>query len=226
MQVSSIPLSAVENLLNEFNYPSTSNSRKHEIEEQLIEFQNNLQSWPQCMYQLSNRNGNQFVWFFHVSTIEAAITRKWKLLEKSDRLRMREALWSNYVNMIAANAPRIQREKVAQLLALMGKREFPDEDPAYVRHIIDLMRTNFALGVILLRTTSEEMVSTRDDVSTDRKKYFHSNVLMCMPEIFQLLTQYLTIYACAVGGKDFSFVPNNLVDRELIESLPKDDRLG
>lgn len=210
--------------MNEFNYPNTNNSRKHEIEEQLIAFQNNLQSWPQCIYQLSNRNSNQFVWFFYVSTIEATITRKWKFLDKNDRHRMRETLWNNYVNMTGPNTQRIQREKIAQLIALMGKREFPDEDPSYVRHIIELMRKNFALGIILLRTTSEEMVSTRDDVSTDRKKYFHSNVLICMPELFQMITKYLTIYSCAIGGKDISIVPNNLIDQELIESLPKDNR--
>lgn len=220
LQVTSIPLSAVENLLNEFNYPSTSNVRKHEIEKQLIEFQNNIESWPQCLYQLQNSASNQFFWFFNVSTVEATIARKWKFLDQNDRKRMREALWTNYLNMTVQNVPHIQREKIAQLIVLMGKREFPDEHATYMNHIVDLLKTNFPLGIILLRTTSEELVSTRDDIASDRKKYFHSSVSMCMPEVFQLLTQFLTIYAYATNGIDLTAMQN---DQKLIESLPKDN---
>lgn len=224
MQVTSIPLSAVENLLNEFNYPSTSNARKYEIEKQLIDFQNNIQSWPQCLFQLQNSASNQFFWFFNVSTVESAITRKWKCLDQNDRARLREALWTNYLNMAAACVPRIQREKIAQLIALMGKREFPDEHATYMNHIVDLLKTNFPLGIILLRTTSEELVSTRDDIASHRKSYFHSSVSMCLPEVFQLLTQFLTIYAYTMNGIDLTVAPNGcLVDPKLIESLPKDN---
>lgn len=213
----------MEDLLNEFNYHSTSNVRKHEIEKQLIEFQNNLLSWPQCLYQLTNNGCNQFFWFFNVSTVEAAITRKWKHLDKHDRIRMRDALWNNYVNMDGGNVPRIQREKIAQLIALMGKREFPDEHSSFMCHIVELLKTKFPLGIILLRSTSEELVSTRDDIASDRKKYFHSNLSVCMPEVFQLLTQFLIIFTCGVNGIDLTLVPN--VDHKLIESLPKDNRL-
>lgn len=148
--------------------------RKHEIEKQLIEFQNSLHSWPQCLYQLSMNSSNQFLWFFNVSTIEATIVRKWKYLDKNDRIRMREALWRNYIGMSDSQVPRIQREKLAQLITLMGKREFPDEDPFYMNHIVELLKSNFVLGIVLLRVTSEEFVSTRDDISSDRKKYLHS----------------------------------------------------
>lgn len=222
----SIPLSAVENLLNEFNTPSTSNARKHEIKKQLIELQNNLHSWPQCLYQLSNgvSPSNQFFWFFNVSTIETAIIRKWKFLDENDRQRLRDALWNNYANMNAAS-PRIQREKIAQLLALMGKREFPDEHSSYMCHVVELLKTNFILGITLLRSTSEEVVSTRDDITSDRKKYFHSNLSICMPEVFQLLTQFLVIHAYGMNGIDLVTVPSNIVDRKLIQSLPKDNRL-
>lgn len=132
---------------------------------------------------------------------------------------MRDALWANYFNMAGQNVPRIQREKIAQLISLMGKREFPDEHAMYMSHIVDLLKTNFPLGIILLRTTSEELVSTRDDIASDRKKYFHSSVSMCMPEVFQLLTQFLTIYSYAMNGIDLTAASG---DHKLIESLPKD----
>lgn len=214
----------MENLLNEFNYPSTSNGRKHEIEKQLIDFQNNIQSWPQCLFQLQNSTSNQFVWFFNVSTIETTIAKKWKYLEKTDRMRMRDTLWHYYVNMSAGNVPRIQREKIAQVITLMGKREFPKEHDKYMSNIVNLLETKFPLGIILLRATSEELMSTRDDISSDRKKDFQSSVSMCMPEVFQLLTQFLTIYAYAINGADLELASNSgLVDQRLIESLPKDN---
>lgn len=219
-------MSAIEGLLNEFNYPSTSNARKHEIEKQLVEFQNDLRSWPQCLFQLSNpTNGHQFFWFFSASTVEAAIVRKWKYLDDSDRMRLRDTLWNNYANLNVATVSRMQREKLAQLIALMGKREYPDVHSSYMCHLVELLKTNFCLGITLLRTTSEELVSTRDDIASDRKKYFHSNLSLCMPDVFQLLTQFLVIHAYGLNGIDLATVPSNYVDRKLIQSLPKDNRL-
>lgn len=92
-------------------------------------------------------------------------------------------------------------------------------------HLVELLKTNFVLGITLLRTTSEELVSTRDDITSDRKKYFHSNLSLCMPEVFQLLTQFLVIHAYGLNGIDLATVPSNYLDRKLIQSLPKDNRL-
>lgn len=219
-------MSAIEGLLNEFNYPTTSNARKHEIEKQLVEFQNDLRSWPQCLYQLGGlTNSHQFFWFFNASTVETAIVRKWKYLDRSDRMRLRDTLWNNYANFNVTAVNRAQREKVAQLIALIGKREFPDEHSSYMCHLVELLKSNFILGITLLRTTSEELVSTRDDITSDRKKYFHSNLSLCMPEIFQLLTQFLIIHTYGLNGIDFAMVPSNFIDRKLIHSLPKDNQL-
>lgn len=224
LQVTTIQFSAVERLINEFNYPSTSNTRKHEIEKQLIEFQNSPSSWAECLFQLA-QTSNQFLWFFNVSTIEAAITRRWKYLDKDDRARLRDTLWANYVNMWPTTVPRLQREKIAQLIALIGKREFPQQHPSYMCHVVELLKTHFNLGITLLRTTSEEVVSTRDDISSDRKKEFHSSLSMCMLEVLQILTQYLIIFNVHVHGGDLTLIPNNSVDPKLIEALPKDNRL-
>lgn len=69
---------------------------------------------------------------------------------------------------------KIKREKFAQLLAMIGKREFPNENSAYMNHVNELISTNFNLGIALLKATSDELVSTKDDVSFDTKKKFHS----------------------------------------------------
>lgn len=217
-----VPFEAVEGLLNEFNHPSTSNARKHEIEKQLLEFQNDLRSWSQCLYQLSLSNEHQFLWFFNASTIEAAIVRKWKHLDRYDRQRLRDTLWSNYANLNVPAVPRVQREKIAQLIAQIGKRQFPDEHSSYMFHLAELLKTNFILGITLLRSTSEELVSNREDVTSDRKKYFHTNLTLCMPEVFELLTQFLVIHAYGLNGVDLTTVPSNFLDHKLIQSLPKD----
>lgn len=225
--MTSIPLSSIEGLLNEYySHSCTSNARKHEIERQLIEFQNDLRAWPQSLYQLSHSSTNgQYFWFFNAQTIEAAIVRKWRYLDENDRQRLRDTLWQNYANLNVVTVSRIQREKLAQLIALMGKREFPDEHSSYMCHLVELLKSNFILGITLLRVTSEELVSNREDITSDRKKYFHSNLSLCMPDVFQLLTQFLVIHAYGLNGIDFTTVPSNFLDRKLIQSLPKDNRL-
>lgn len=218
-----IPLSAIEDLLNEFNHHNTSNARKHEIEKQLLDYQNDLRSWSQCLYQLNSTNQHQFIWFFNASTIETTILRKWKYLDRCDRQRLRDTLWNCYANLNVSAVSRVQREKLAQLIGLIGKRQFPDEHSSYMYHLAELLKTNFILGITLLRTTSEELVSNRDDITSERRKYFHTNLAACMPEIFELLTQFLVIHAYALNGIDLTTVPNHFADRKLIQSLPTDN---
>lgn len=128
------------------------------------------------------------------------ITRKWKYLDETDRQRLRETLWNSYAAFDVNTIPRLEREKIAQIIALMGKREYPDKHSAYMCHLIELLKSNFVLGITLLRTTSEEVVSTRDDITSDRRKYFHSNVNARMPDVFQLLQQFLAMSTAELMG--------------------------
>ena len=172
----SSPLALVDSLLREFYTATTPNNRKREIESELLSFKSQPDSWKTCLSVVGNGSvfeQNQFLWFFCTSTLEQTITRRWMQLGSSDRAMLREVLWNGYINLTNRSAKR-QRDTYAQLIALMGKREFPDEDPNYIMHCIALVKSNFVLGVCLLRTTSEEVVSNREDVSTDRKQYFHS----------------------------------------------------
>lgn len=166
----------MDSLLREFYSTTTPNNRKREIETELIAFKNQSDAWKTCLSVVGNNGAfeqNQFLWFFCASTIEHSITRRWMQLGSSDRALLRETLWHAYINLPSTSQKR-QRDTYAQLIALMGKREFPDEDPNYIMHCITLVKSNFVLGICLLRTTSEEVVSNREDVSTDRKQYFHS----------------------------------------------------
>ncbi|KAL9929157.1 exportin-6-like [Glossina fuscipes fuscipes] len=172
----SSPFAVVESLLHEFYTPTTPNARKRQIGVELLAFKNQSESWKTCLSAVSNATTfeqNHFLWFFATSTLDHTITRRWMQLGSSDRALLRETLWHTYANLACASAKR-QRDTYAQLIALLGKRQFPDEDPNYLAHCIALTKTNFSLGICLLRTTSEEVVSSREDVSTDRKQNFHS----------------------------------------------------
>lgn len=168
----------MDSLLNEFYQPATTNSRKREIETELISFKNLPNSWQICLRVATTFETNQFLWFFCSSTVEFAITRRWGQLTVSDRSALRETLWSTYANLSngsnSQNVPRRQRDTLAQLIAIMGKREFSDENPKYMHDCMELIKTNFQLGISLLRITSEEVVNNRDGVTTDRKKFFYS----------------------------------------------------
>lgn len=223
-------MSALAALLNEFYHPTTSNVRKHDIEKQVLDFQNSTDAWSQCLYHLTNGSdptpsqAEQFVWFFTASTIETAITRKWKYLDDTDRQRLRDTLWNYYATLHVPHVSRLQREKIAHLIALMGKRQFPDTHPTYMCHLASLLKGNFTLGITLLRTTSEEVASTRDDITSDRKEYFRSSVSACLPDTLQLLQQLLVIHAYGLNGIDLSTLPNGVVDRELLQALPANNR--
>lgn len=66
----------------------------------------------------------------------------------------------------------MQRDKIAQLIALVGKRQFPDEHPDYVNDIISLVKTKFILGITLLKATFTEIVSTKADITYQKKRNF------------------------------------------------------
>lgn len=173
MQSSS--LAVVEALLQEFHQPTTPNIRKREIETELIAFRGQTSAWQISLQVAASIETNQYLWFFGTSTLEHWISRRWTHLTANERTLLRETLWNTYANLTVASVPRRQRDTFAQLIALIGKREFPDDHPSYIIHCLELMRSEkFVLGITLLRITSEEVLNNRDCVTTERQNYFHS----------------------------------------------------
>lgn len=216
-----ISSSSIEHLLNEFHHPSTGNVRKHEIETQLVEFQNTPDAWPESLYHLANTS-NQYLWFFNVSTVELTISRRWNHLRATDRNQIRESIWQNYTTL--GNVPKMQRDKIAQLIALMGKREFPDDHASYMSHVIQLIGNNFNLGITLLRTTSEELSSTKDDIPSERKSKFHAALSASMPEVMDLLSKFLTVFSSRINCSELGSVQQPMPYPQLHEALPHDDK--
>ncbi|ALC48627.1 Exp6 [Drosophila busckii] len=223
-------MTSLEGLLNEFYQPSTSNARKREIETNLLAFKSQPEAWQLCLRVATASNSfteNQFLWFFSTSTLEHTITRRWSQLSIADRTQLRETLWNHYAQLHVLNGARRHRDTLAQLISLLGKREFPDHDPNYMQHCMELSKTRFILGINLLRVTSEEVASNRGDMTNDWKQYFHSCVSMCIPDVMDLLTKYLLIAVCHVNGKDiYTTIPSNFMDYTLTSSLPNDNQLS
>ncbi|EDV45361.1 exportin-6-A [Drosophila erecta] len=223
-------LTTVEGLLQEFYQPSTSNARKREIETNLLAFKSQPEAWQLCLRvaTASDITVNQFLWFFSTSTVEHTITRRWTQLTSTDKTLLRETLWNSYAQLGAtSNVAKRQRDTLAQLIALLGKREFPEQDPNYMQHCMELTKTRFQLGINLLRITSEEVVSNRGDLTTEWKQYFYSCISMCVPDVLDLVTKYLLIAVCHINGKDIqSTIPNTLMDFSLTSALPNDNQLS
>ncbi|KAH8420274.1 hypothetical protein KR009_008382, partial [Drosophila setifemur] len=222
-------MTTVAGLLQEFYQPSTSNARKREIETNLLAFKSQPEAWQLCLRVATapESTENQFLWFFSTSTLEHTITRRWTQLTPGDRSLLRETLWNNYAQLGIPNTARRHRDTLAQLIALMGKREFPEQDPNYMQHCLELSRTRFQLGINLLRITSEEVVSNRGDLTTDWKQYFYSCISMCIPDVMDLVTKYLLIAVCHINGKDIqTTIPNTLMDFSLTSALPNDNQLS
>ncbi|KAL1399746.1 hypothetical protein pipiens_007958 [Culex pipiens pipiens] len=181
-------LLAIEALVNEFYHPGTSNARKHTIEGQLQQFQRTPHSWLLCLQNLPRFN-NQYFWFFNVSTVEVTIQQRWPALDEAARVQLRDALWATYA-AFSHDIPGMQRDKVAQLVALVGKRQFPEEHPDYMSQVLELLKSKFTLGVTLLRATSDEITSTKADITSERQKYLSYCVSMYLPATFEILQRY------------------------------------
>ena len=145
---------AVETLLNEFYQTTTSNARKRVIEAELIAFKSQPHAWQLCLRVASSCESNQFLWFFCTSTLEHTITRRWAQLSESNRQLLKETLWQTYLGL-SVHHPKRQIDTFAQLIALIGKRQFPNDDAQYMMHCLELVKTKFVLGINLLRITSE-----------------------------------------------------------------------
>jgi hypothetical protein len=148
------------------------------------------------------------------------VTKKWITLPAQERLQIREFIWQVYYRF-PINVGNLQRDKIAQLLAIIGKREFPEDHSEYVNQIVDLIKTKFILGIAILKATHEEgILSSKPDISSHQKKVFVQCMTVYLQQILPLLNKFLTLSVCNVYN-------NELIDDcdvNLNLSLPNDDR--
>jgi hypothetical protein len=103
--------------------------------------------------------------------LQLTITKKWNKLDVNSRNVIREYLWHIY-GSFPLNVGAMQRDKISQLICLIGKRQFPEEHPEFIAQILALIKSKFILGITLLKSTFNEISSTKPDVSYHKKRNF------------------------------------------------------
>jgi hypothetical protein len=111
---------------------------------------------------------------------------------------------------------------MSHLIALMGKREYPDEHGDYMFNILALMKSKFLLGITLLKATSYEVISTKADCSYNQKSKFLQTMIIGLGDILQLLNKFLTLCVCIVSNNEL--IGGSDLDFDIHNALPNDDR--
>lgn len=85
---------------------------------------------------------------------------------------MKDFLWNVYKNY-PMDVGAMQRDKTAQLIALISKRSFPSEWTNFVDEMLEgLFKTKFMLAITLLKASFNEIITTRPDVPYQLKKNY------------------------------------------------------
>lgn len=185
-------LKALEHLMEEFFNGSTTNARKHEIQTQLNSFSSQRESWKPCIYFVANST-SQYVSMYSLSTIESVINRQWVSLEWEHRVQLKGALYTFFVEQ-DNSVPNAIRNKLAKLLVDIARFDWPHFYPDFFNNILQLLQGDGGrqlLGLILLRTASEELMSPRPDLSSYRKEELTRLFQQRIPQVFQILTSVL-----------------------------------
>ncbi|KAG5885493.1 Exportin-6 [Gonioctena quinquepunctata] len=185
-------LSALEQLMDEFFNPSTSNHRKHEIELQLNYFKSLPQLSTYCIYFITNTS-SQYVKMFALSTLESVIKQQWNSMEWSSKEEIKNVL-QNYLIEQGHSTSHFFRSKFAKLLVEIAKHDWPNRYPNFFNNIIELLRTEGSqlIGLVLLKTTSEEFMGLHATYeSSARKEEIIRLLQQYIPVVFEMITNIL-----------------------------------
>ncbi|KAJ8970467.1 hypothetical protein NQ317_009441, partial [Molorchus minor] len=184
-------LVVLEHLMEEFFNPLTNNVRKHEIELQLHSFKRMPQLWKFCIYFITNTS-SQHVTMFALSTLESVINQQWSTTDLSGKEVIKNVLHNTLIEK-GASAPHIFRNKYAKLLVDVAKQEWPERYPNFFFNILELLKSECSqlIGLILLRTTSEEFMGLHSTFEGGRKQEITRLLQQYIPVVFELLTNIL-----------------------------------
>lgn len=184
-------LAGLEHLLDEFYSPSTTNERKRNIEQQLNEFSLQRDSWKLCINFLKHST-NPFVSMYTLYQLENVISRQWNLLDASEQHYLKQSV-NEFTFALNSTMPNFIRNKVAKVSVEIAKHTWPKYYMEHYSVIMQLLHNEHAqlLGLILLRTTSEEILCPSSHVSSNYKEALMTFCTEHIPQIFQILTEIL-----------------------------------
>ncbi|XP_025709734.1 exportin-6 isoform X3 [Callorhinus ursinus] len=191
-------LRALESLMTEFFHDCTTNERKREIalfcccltfpEELLDNFAQQIGAWRLCLYFLSS-TGNDYVMMYSLTVFENLINKMWLGVPSQDKMEIRSCL----PKLLLAHhktLPYFIRNKLCKVIVDIGRQDWPMFYHDFFTNILQLIQSPVTtpLGLIMLKTTSEELACPREDLSVARKEELRKLLLDQVQAVLGLLT--------------------------------------
>ncbi|XP_032896573.1 exportin-6 isoform X4 [Amblyraja radiata] len=181
-------LRALESLMTEFFHSCTTNERKREIEELLNNFAQQIGAWQHCIYFLSNTR-NEYVMMYNLTVFENLINKMWLGVPSQDKMEIRSCL----PKLLLAHhktMPYFIRNKLCKVIVDIGRQDWPMFYHDFFSSTLQLIQapSTTPLGLIMLKTTSEELACPREDLSVARKEELRKLLLDQVPAVLGLLT--------------------------------------
>ncbi|KAJ3624839.1 hypothetical protein MTP99_018433 [Tenebrio molitor] len=185
-------LAALEYLMEEFFNPVTSNSRKHEIEQQLNSFRCLPQYWKLCLYFLTNTSSH-YVTMFALSTLESTINQQWANTDWQFHEELKNVL-HNFLIEKGNTAPHFIRGNMLSCW-LLSLNKIGQLIIQIFINLIELLKSepNQLIGLILLRTTSGELMGLYSSFENGRKDEITRLLYQYILMVFDLLNSFLKI---------------------------------
>ncbi|KAJ1097279.1 hypothetical protein NDU88_002404 [Pleurodeles waltl] len=184
-------LRALESLMTEFFHNGTSNERKREIEELLNNFAQQIGAWRFCFYFLSSTR-NDYVMMYSLTVFENLINKMWLGVPSPDKMEIRNCL-PKLLLAHHKSLPYFIRNKLCKVIVDIGRQDWPMFYHDFFTNILQLIQSpsTMPLGLIMLKTTSEELACPREDLSVARKEELRKLLLGQVPTVLGLLTGIL-----------------------------------
>ncbi|KAM4635404.1 exportin-6 isoform 2-T3 [Polymixia lowei] len=187
-------LRALESLMTEFFHSCTTNERKREIEELLNNFAQQTGAWRHCLFFLSNTQ-NEYVMMYSLTVFENLVNKMWLGLASQDKMEIRSCLPKLLLAQHKA-MPYFIRNKLCKVIVDIGRQDWPMFYHDFFTNTLQLIQSPAlaSLGLVLLKTTSEELACPREDLSVSRKDELRKLLLEQVPTVLGLLTGILETY--------------------------------
>ncbi|KAJ8250881.1 hypothetical protein GJAV_G00214310 [Gymnothorax javanicus] len=184
-------LRALESLMTEFFHSCTSNERKREIEELLNNFAQQTGAWRHCLYFLSNTR-NEYVMMYSLTVFENLVNKMWLGVASQDKMEIRGCLPKLLLSE-HKTLPYFIRNKLCKVIVDIGRQDWPMFYHDFFTNTLQLIQSPSMapLGLVLLKTTSEELACPREDLSVARKEELRKLLLEQVPTMLGLLTGIL-----------------------------------
>uniref|UniRef100_A0A8C0GRL7 Exportin 6 n=1 Tax=Chelonoidis abingdonii TaxID=106734 RepID=A0A8C0GRL7_CHEAB len=178
-------------LMTEFFHNCTTNERKREIEELLNNFAQQIGAWRFCLYFLSSTR-NDYVMMYSLTVFENLINKMWLGVPSQDKMDIRSCL----PKLLLAHhktLPYFIRNKLCKVIVDIGRQDWPMFYHDFFTNILQLIQSPVTtpLGLIMLKTTSEELACPREDLSVARKEELRKLLLDQVQTVLGLLTGIL-----------------------------------